>query len=104
MYEFENCDIIEVWMKYGMGIYQRFIPIHSLYHKLEKSVINSLLKSHILTGCDVTSTVVTKSAAIKASQEVNLWKFCNFESKEYGFRMQNFILVKFYKENQLVQP
>ena len=55
-----------------MGISQRFIPIHSLYHKLEKSVINSLLMLHILTGCDLTSKVGTKLAAIKASQEVNL--------------------------------
>ena len=43
-----------------------------MYHKLEKSVINSLLKLHILTGCDVTSKVSTNSAAIKATQEVNL--------------------------------
>ena len=61
-----------------MGISPRFIPIRSLSHKLEKSVINSLLKLHILTGCDVTSKSGTKSAAIKASQEVNLWKFCSY--------------------------
>ena len=65
-----------------MGISQRFIPIHSLYHKLEKSVINSLLMLHILTGCDLTSKVGTKLAAIKASQEVNLWQFCSFVSQE----------------------
>ena len=72
MNEFENCGIKEVWMKYGIGMSQRFIPIHSLYHKLEKSVINSLLMLHILTGCDITSKVGTKLAAIKASREVNL--------------------------------
>ena len=72
MDEFENCGIKEVWMKYGIGMSQRFIPIHSLYHKLEKSVINSLLMLHILTGCDITSKVGTKLAAIKASREVNL--------------------------------
>ena len=79
-----------------MGISERFIPVHPLYHKLEKSVINSLLKLHILTGCDITSKVGTKLAAIIASQEVNLWK--NIVSK-----MQNFILLKFYMENQLIQ-
>ena len=26
----------EVWIKYGMGISQRFIPIHSLYQNLRK--------------------------------------------------------------------
>ena len=36
MDEFENCGTKEVWMKYGMEISQRFIPIHSLYHKLKK--------------------------------------------------------------------
>ena len=94
MGEFENCGIKEVWMKYGMGISKRFIPIHSLYHKLEKSVINSLLKLHILTGCDVTSKAGTKSEAIKASQEVNLRKFCSFESNEYGFKDAELYLVK----------
>ena len=68
--------------KNGVGLSLRFIPIHSLYRKLGKSVVNS----HILTGCNVTSKVGTKPAAIKVSQEVNLWKFCSFESKEYGFK------------------
>ena len=72
MDEFENCGIKEVWVKYEIGISRKFMPIHSLYHKLEKSVINSLLKLHILTGCDVTNKVSTNSAAIKATQEVNL--------------------------------
>ena len=76
----------ELWMKYGMGISERSIPIHSLYHKLQESVINSLLKLHILTGCDVKSKAGIKLVAIKASLEVSLWKFCSFESKEYGFK------------------
>ena len=80
-------------MKCGMGISQRFIPIHSLYHKLQKSVINSLLKLQILTRRDVTSKVGIKLAAMKASEEVNLWKFCSFESKEYGFK-KNLYFVK----------
>ena len=63
-----------------------------------------MLKLHILTGCDVTSKVGTKSAAIKASQEVDLWKFWSFESEEWVLKMQNFISLKFYMENQLVQP
>ena len=36
MDEFES--IKRLWMKYGMGISQRFIPIHPLHHKLEKTV------------------------------------------------------------------
>ena len=59
-------------MKYGMGRAQRSIPRNSLRHKLEESVINSLLKLHIKTGCDVTNKVGTKSAVIKASPEANL--------------------------------
>ena len=94
----ENCGIKKVWMKYGMGISQRFIPRHSLYHKLEISVINSLLKLHILTACDVTSKFGAKSVAIKASQEVNLWKFCRFESEEYGFKDAELYLIKFLHE------
>ena len=38
---FEKCGIKKVWVKCRMRISQRFIPVHSLYHKLEKNVINS---------------------------------------------------------------
>ena len=76
-----------------MGISQRFIPLHSLHHKLEKSVINSLLKLHILTCCDVTSKVGTKSAAIKVSQEVSISKFCSILSNEHDFKDAELYLV-----------
>ena len=39
-----------------------------------------------MTGCDVKSKAGIKLVAIKASLEVSLWKFCSFESKEYGFK------------------
>ena len=80
-----------------MRISERFMPIYhyyALYHKLEKSVLNSLLKLHILTGCNVISKVGTKLAAIKAFQEVNLWKFCNVESEKYSFKDAKLYLVK----------
>ena len=94
MDEFEICGIKEVWMKHRMSVSHCVIPIHCLHHKLEKGIINSLLKLHILTGCDVTSKVSIKSAAIKASQEVNLWKFWNLENKECGFKDAELYLVK----------
>ena len=91
---FEKCGIKKVWVKCRMRISQRFIPVHSLYHKLEKSVINSQVKLHVLTSSDVTTKVGTKSATINASQEMNLWKFCSFESEEYVFRKVELYLVK----------
>lgn len=47
-----------------------------------------------MTSSDVTTKVGTKSATINASQEMNLWKFCSFESEEYVFRKAELYLVK----------
>ena len=50
---------------FGAGDRARYIPVYSLVHNLGKSRASSLLAAHILSGCDVTSKVGTKAAAIK---------------------------------------
>ena len=55
----------ELWLRYGTGAKQRFIPIHTLCIKIG-NIQYSLLKAHILTGCDVTSKVGTKLAAVNS--------------------------------------
>ena len=47
-----------------------FIPIHTLYIKIG-NIQYSLLKAHILTGCDVTSKVGTKLAAVNSIKKGN---------------------------------
>ena len=52
-----------------------FIPIHTLCIKIG-NIQYSLLKAHILTGCDVTSKVGTKLAAVNSIKKGNaLTKF-----------------------------
>ena len=80
----------EIWNGYIPEIFTNTF----LYQKRERSVIKSLLKFHILTGCEVTSKVGTKSAAKKASHEMNLWNFSSFQSEEYGFKDTGLYLVK----------
>ena len=56
---------IEVWNLFGAGDHARYIPVHILVQNLGKYRASSLLAAHILSGCDVTSKVGTKAAAIK---------------------------------------
>ena len=55
----------EVWNQFGTGDKTRYIPVHSLVQNIGKFRASSLLAAHILSGCDVTSKVGTKAAAIK---------------------------------------
>ena len=48
---------------YGTGEKARQIPIHRLNSVIEEATASSLLLSHILTGCDVTSKIGTKASA-----------------------------------------
>ena len=48
---------VEVWIRFGTGDRIRNIPIHMLADKLGEHLSSSIiLKAHVLTGCDVTST------------------------------------------------
>ena len=65
MNRFLSRGLKELWLRYGTGAKQRFIPIHSLCIKLG-DIQHSILKAHILTGCDVTSKIGTKLAAVNS--------------------------------------
>ena len=58
-------SINELWIYYGTGEKARYIPIHRLNSVIEEATASSLLVSHILTGCDVTSKIGTKASAYK---------------------------------------
>ena len=60
----------ELWLRYGTGAKQRFIPIHTLCIKIG-NIQYSVLKAHILTGCDVMSKVGTKLAAVNSIKKGN---------------------------------
>ena len=56
----------QLWVKAGVGKTTRFIPIHSLHQMLTPNLAKVLPALHSLTGCDITSKIGTKKAALKA--------------------------------------
>ena len=45
------------------------VPIHTLGIILGQQMCRTLLKTHIISGCDVTSKFGTKAAALKSKPE-----------------------------------
>ena len=58
----------ELWFKTGTRDKLRYIPIHGVQDKLGRSVCDSLLGFHAVTGCDTTSGLASigKKKALKA--------------------------------------
>ena len=54
---------------------QRHIPVHRLAYILGTEKSRPLLKAHILTVCDVTSKIGSKTAVFKACPEKYLYDF-----------------------------
>ena len=52
MPEYLSKGVIELWVKYGTGNNERFIPIHLLANRIGYDMCHIILKAHILTGCD----------------------------------------------------
>ena len=65
----------ELWVKAGVGDSTRFIPLHTLAIRLWQDLCQVLPAVHALTGCDFTSKVGTKHAALTAQQERYLKQF-----------------------------
>ena len=61
--------IKELWVKAGVGDTIRYIPLHTLYQRLDASLCEVLPAVHSLTGCDITSKVGTKKAALTAEPQ-----------------------------------
>ena len=55
----------QLWILFGSGEKSRYIPVHKLTQALGEKNTKSLLQAHSLSGCDVTSKLGTKAAAIK---------------------------------------
>ena len=71
MYHFSrwtHFDLTEIWVLGGQGATRRAIPVHDLAERIELRVRDILPAVHVLTGCDTTSKVGTKKAALKAAE------------------------------------
>ena len=66
---FINLGIEDLWIKFGIGDKSRHIPVHKLGVILGTQLCKVILKSHVLTGCDVTSKVGTRVAALNSEPE-----------------------------------
>jgi len=65
----------ELWVRAGRGDTARFIPLHILHARVGHRMCTILPATHSLTGCDITSKIGTKKAALKAKPEIYLQGF-----------------------------
>ena len=63
---FEKKGLEELWVRAGVGASTRYLPVHDLYGRLGNDMCLVLPAVHCLTGCDYTSKIGTKKAALKA--------------------------------------
>ena len=68
-------NLKELWVRAGVGDSTRYVPLHTLYDRLGSNLCSVLPAVHSLTGCDMTSKVGTKKAALKAKPEKLLKQF-----------------------------
>ena len=61
--------LLELWVLCGQDSTNRAVPIHDLVVEMSSILISVLPAVHALTGCDTTSKVPTKNAAIKATEQ-----------------------------------
>ena len=67
--------IEELWVRAGVGDTTRYLPLHTLFQRLGGSLCDVLPAENSLTGCDITSKVGTKKAALKAQPQMLLKHF-----------------------------
>ena len=90
----------EIWNRFGTGERTRDIPIHLLAAKLGENLSSSIiLKAHVVTGCDVTSKIDTKSSALKKNPERFLHDFGIGEPSDAAFGHAEQYLVNVLQEN-----
>ena len=88
----------QLWLRGGVGSTTRYIPLHILARKLGAATCKVLLAVHILTGCDITSKVGTKAAALKAHPLKYLSGFAqDIDSVEEDIEMAEQYLVQVFK-------
>ena len=75
------------------------IRSHILIARLDQNLLDVLLKVHIPTGCDITSKIGTKSAALKSDPHMCLKKIGENELLESCFVDAELYLIKILQSN-----
>ena len=91
----------ELWMKFGIGNSSRFIPLHFLASQLGPRVCSVIIKAHILTGCDITSKIGTKVAALKCKPEKYLMTFGDIDELLYEIYTSKKSPLMSYHQHQI---
>ena len=63
---FLDHQLQELWLRAGVGDSTRYVPLHTLFDILGRQLCEVLPAVHSLTGCDISSKVGTKKAALCA--------------------------------------
>ena len=91
---FQKTGVKEIWVQYGASDKTRFIPIHKLSAALGDMKCKIILKTHIWFGCDVTSKVGTRAAALKNLPENYLQEVGEFNDTQDSYQDAVQYLVK----------
>ena len=91
-------NINKIWVKFGILERQRHTTVYQLTEILGTKKSRVLHKANILTGCDVTSKIGSKTAAFKACTEKYLYDFGE-QFHDYRLQMAEKYLVKVIEPN-----
>lgn len=72
---FERKGLKELWIRFGKGETKRMIPLHKIKESIGNELSQSIIKLHVLTGCDTTSKIGTKHAALDCNPLPGLSQF-----------------------------
>ena len=91
-------NVNKIWMKFGILERQRHTTVYQITEILGTKKSRVLHKANILTGCDITSKIGSKTAAFKACTEKYLYDFGE-QFHDYRFQMAEKYLVKVIEPN-----
>ena len=103
MHTFFSDGMEELWVRFGTSSNTRHIPLHTLSNMNGPTVSSVILKAHVLSGCDVTSKVDTKRAAINNYPEKYLNSFGEGDPCESSFKQAEKYLVKLLQPNSVCE-
>ena len=84
----------EIWVRFGAGEKNMGIPIHVLANQLEDHLSSLIiLKTHLVTGCDVASKIGTKPSAMKNNPEIFLEDFGIGEPSDVAFKSAEYYFI-----------
>ena len=99
IHEFMSNGLSDLWMKFGIGDSSRFIPLHFLASQLGPRVCSVIIKAHILTGCDITSKIGTKVAALKCKPEKYLMTFGDIDDNLSYRNVEQYLVKVMYSSS-----